>query len=58
MMVYIGKKEGASENNVLASDRVVLGLIDEYLDEEKTLVVDNYYTNAAIATKLLYKKLI
>ena len=38
-----------------ASDRVVLSLIDEYLDEKRALVVDNYYTNAVIATKLLHK---
>ena len=58
MMVYIGKKEGAFENDVRASDRVVLSLIDKCLDEEKTLVKErknNYYTNAAIATKLLHK---
>ena len=56
VMVCTGKKKGVSENNVRASDRVVLSLIDEYLDEERTLVVNNYYTNAAIATKLLHKK--
>ena len=50
------RKKGVSENNVRASVRVVLSLIDEYLDEERTLVVNNYYTNAAIATKLLHKK--
>ena len=58
VMVYIGKEKGVSRNDVRASGRVVLSLIDEYLDEERTLVVDNYYTNAAIATKLLHKKLI
>ena len=55
-MVYIGKEKGASENDVRASDRTVLSLVDEYLDEGRALVVDNYYTNAAIATKLLHKK--
>ena len=57
-MVYTGKEKGASENVVRASDGVVLSLSDEYLDEERTLVVDNHYTNAAKAKKLLYKKLI
>ena len=58
VMVYTGKEKGASENDVRASDGVVLSVSDEYLDEERTLVVDNYYTNAAIAKKLLHKKLI
>ena len=57
-MAYTGKEKGASKNDVRASDRAVLSLVDEYLDEGRTLVVDNYYTSAAIATKLLHKKLI
>ena len=55
-MVYTVKEKGAPENNVRASDRAVLSLVDEYLDEGRTLVVDNYYTSAAIVTKLLHKK--
>ena len=56
--VYTGKEKGASKNDVRASDGVVLSLSDEYPDEKRTLVVDNYYTNAAIAKKLLHKKII
>ena len=52
VMVYTRKEKGASENDVRASDKAVLSLVDE----GKTWVVDNYYTNAAIATKLLHKK--
>ena len=33
VMVYTGKEKGASENDVRASDRAVLSLVDEYLDE-------------------------
>ena len=55
-MVYTGKEKGASENDMRASDRAVLSLVDEYLNEGRILAVDNYYTNAAIATKLLHKK--
>ena len=55
-MVYTEKEKDVSENDVRAFDRVVLSLIDEYLDEKRALVVDNYYTNAAIATQLLHKK--
>ena len=56
VMVYTGKENGASKNTVRASDNTVLILIDQYLDEGRTLVLDNYYTNASIAAKLLEKK--
>ena len=35
VMIYTGKEKGASENDVRASDGVVLSHSDEYLDEKK-----------------------
>lgn len=47
------KTPGIDDGRV--SNKVVFKLLESYLDQGRTLVVDNYYTNMELATKLLEK---
>ena len=56
VMVYVGKEYSSSQSEVTVSDRAVLDLIHQYIDEGRNLVVGNLYTNTAIVKKLFSKK--
>ena len=53
--VYSGK-ETEEKTDVRHSNKVVLELLENYLDKGRTLIVDNFYTNLEIASHLLKYK--
>lgn len=53
--IYIGKDKNP-DTNVLASETVVLKLIQELLDEGRTLYIDNFYSSIPLSYKLLERK--
>lgn len=55
LRVYAGKNENI-DNTKRHSNSVVLDLLKEYLNEGRTLTVDNFYTNLDLAEELLSKK--
>lgn len=52
MSIYAGKNQPESGGVGLAQ-RVVMQLVDKYLDKGRILVTDNYYTSIPLATSLL-----
>ena len=51
-IVYSGKGTESNDNQRV-SDQVVMNLINDYVQEGRTLPVDNYYTNLEVAQKLI-----
>ena len=54
-IVYPGKGTKSNDGQRV-SDQVVLNIINDYVQEGRTLAVDNYYTNLELAQKLIQKK--
>lgn len=55
LSVYSGKDTNRSNTNISCAGKVVLSLMDNYLNEGRTLIVDNFYTGLQIAHILLDK---
>ena len=51
-IVYSGKGTESNDGQRV-SDQVVMSLINDYVEEGRTLPVDNYYTNLEVAQKLI-----
>jgi len=51
--VYSGKDTNRSNSNISCAGKVVLSLMENYLNEGRTLIVDNFYTGLHIAHILL-----
>lgn len=56
--IYFGhsSKESVVDKNDSVSSRIVMNLVDEYLDFGLTLYVDNWYTSISLAHQLLEPK--
>lgn len=53
LSVYAGKNDPNDKNSLRHSDKVVMNLMEKYLREGRTLVVDNFYTNFELAKNML-----
>ncbi|KAF0750273.1 piggyBac transposable element-derived protein 4-like [Aphis craccivora] len=54
IIVYSGKDSNLSlQTNFLAAGKVVMELMDGYLNEGRTLIIDNFYTSLKLAHTLL-----
>lgn len=53
LSVYSGKDTNRSNSNISCAGKVVLSLMENYLNEGRTLIVDNFYTGLHIAHILL-----
>ncbi|XP_050065151.1 piggyBac transposable element-derived protein 1-like [Aphis gossypii] len=53
--IYSGKESEVDKNDSVSS-RIVMNLVDEYLDFGRTLYVDNWYTSVSLAHQLLERK--
>jgi len=51
--VYSGKDTNRSNSNISCAGKVILSLMENYLNEWRTLIVDNFYTGLHIAHILL-----
>lgn len=53
LSVYSGKNLNNLDNNIQYAGRVVVSLLEHYLNEGRTLIFDNFYTSLHIAHTLL-----
>lgn len=51
--MYSGKDTNRSNSNISCAGKIVLSLMENYLNEGRTFIVDNFYTGLHIAHILL-----
>jgi len=55
IIIYSGKDSNLSlQTNFSAAGKVVMELMDGYLNEDRTLIVDNFYTSLKLAHTLIH----